>query len=46
MNISPAVLNSLSHVAEAGSAVLSLTDRLNTVGKDVSTSIASHGHPK
>jgi len=43
VKISPAVLNSLLQAAEAGSAVLSLNDRLQTAGEDLSTSTVSPG---
>jgi len=46
VKISPAVLNSLSQDAEAGSAVWSLNDRLQTGGKELSTSTVSPGHPR
>lgn len=46
LKISPATLNSLSQVAEAGSAVLSLSDSWHTAGKGFSTSTVSPGHPR
>jgi hypothetical protein len=46
LKISPATLNSLSQAAEAGSAVLSLSDSWYTAGKVFSTSTVSPWHPR